>query len=84
MARAEPDMSIFSAEELATMTAVLEDLRDATGTELSELSHGEPAWRLTELRETIPIQACLLVSETTITPAIAAHGAKVAAALGHR
>ena len=48
---------------------------------MSELSHDEPGWRLTEMGETIPIHASLLVSPSAITPALAAHGAKLAAEL---
>ena len=60
MALDEPDRSVFDEDELSTMAAVLDELRHATGTALSELSHDEPVWRLTETGETIPIHASLL------------------------
>ena len=77
----EPDRSVFDEDELSTMAAVLDELRDATGTALSELSYDEPGWRLTEMGETIPIHASLLVSPSGITPALAAHAEKLAADL---
>jgi uncharacterized phage-associated protein len=73
-----PDLSVFDADELETMRSVLAELRDATATQLSELSHEEPGWRLTALQETIPLHACLLVNEPVVSPALAAHGQKLA------
>jgi uncharacterized phage-associated protein len=83
VALAAPDLSRFTGQELETMTAVLDELRDATGTALSELSHDEPAWKLTEVGETIPIQACLLV-DVEVPPMFAEHAVKVATSLGLR
>lgn len=80
----QPDLTLFDDDEITTMQAVLDDLRDATGSELSDLSHDELGWQLTEIGETIPIQACLLLPNSAITPAMMAHAAKVAASLASR
>jgi putative zinc finger/helix-turn-helix YgiT family protein len=40
----EPDLSVFTEEELATIRAVAERLAHKTGRELSDMSHRERAW----------------------------------------
>lgn len=45
LAGEKADMSRFSAEEIAIIDQVCVRLRDLTSREVSELSHGEPAWK---------------------------------------
>ena len=54
------DLEVFSAEELQTIEDVLEQLAGMTGSQVSELSHQEPGWRLSEVGETIPFSAAFL------------------------
>lgn len=58
--RRAADLSAFTEEELASIDDVLEQLEGMTGTQVSELSHQEPGWRLTELGETIPFATAFL------------------------
>jgi hypothetical protein len=76
------DVSVFSAEELATMEAIVEAYGDATGTELSELSHDDPGWRYTEEGETIPFATALIDPNPEITDDIRDRARTLAARLG--
>ncbi|MDP9389478.1 MAG: Panacea domain-containing protein [Actinomycetota bacterium] len=58
--RRAADLSRFTEEELASVEHVLEQLGGMTGTQVSELSHQEPGWRLTEIGETIPFATAFL------------------------
>ncbi len=58
--RRQADLSRFEDTELATINEVIEQLGERTGTELSELSHREPAWNLVAEGETIPYEAAFL------------------------
>jgi hypothetical protein len=58
--RRPADTSVFSAEELVTIDAVLEQLAGMTAAQVSDLSHEEPGWRLTEEGATIPYATALL------------------------
>ena len=48
------DLSLFEAEEIAIVDYVIEHLRDMNGTEVSDLSHRFPGWKLAERGERIP------------------------------
>ena len=54
------DLLVFSPDELASIDDVLDQLEGMTGTQVSELSHQEPGWRLTEVGETIPYSTAFL------------------------
>ncbi|MGQ0824686.1 MAG: Panacea domain-containing protein [Actinomycetota bacterium] len=54
------DVSVFTADELATVEAVLDDLRNLTATQVSELSHAEPGWKIVDDGETIPYEAAFI------------------------
>lgn len=54
------DLSVFTEEELASVDDVLEQLGGMTGAQVSDLSHQEPGWRLTEIAETIPFATAFL------------------------
>lgn len=62
------DTSVFSVTELATINDVLEQVAGLTGTQVSELSHQEPGWRLTEVGETIPFATAFLDFPQISTP----------------
>src|SRR4051794_31000540 len=80
--RRAADTTVFSADELATMEAIVDAYGDATGTELSNLSHDDPGWRYTEDRETIPVAAALIAPNPEITDGIRPKDRKLAARLG--
>jgi uncharacterized phage-associated protein len=56
---AEPDMSVFSKEELDTLQNVLERWSGASGKTISEQSHKEAPWEATRSNEDIPYQLAL-------------------------
>lgn len=64
----DAEVSVFSAEELATIDDVLDQLAGLTATQVSDLSHEEPGWQLTELGETIPPAAAFLGFPQVSTP----------------
>jgi hypothetical protein len=64
----QADLSVFSANELGTIDDVLDQLDGMTGTQVSELSHQEPGWRLTEPGETIPFATAFLDFPQVSTP----------------
>lgn len=66
--RREADLSVFSDDERQTIDDVLAQLGGLTGTQVSELSHEEPGWTLTEMGETIPYGAALLGAKQVSTP----------------
>lgn len=50
----EPNLALFTSEEIAMVDAVIERLRPFNGTEVSELSHQFSGWRLTKMGHSIP------------------------------
>jgi len=62
------DRSVFTDDELKTVDDVLDQLQGLTGTQVSELSHEEPGWRLTEVGDTIPYAAAFLDFAQGVTP----------------
>jgi hypothetical protein len=56
----EPDLSLFDEDELRIIDRVLADLRGMNATEVSDLSHEEPGWLVTQEREPIPYHFALL------------------------
>lgn len=63
----DPDMSLFSGKEVALINKVIGALKDASGVELSDLTHGEYGWRIAGYKESIPYQSAFL-SEEDATP----------------
>lgn len=57
---------VFDPDELAIVDEILERFRDRNGSEMAELSHGEPGWQMTEMGEDIPIETALLTP--TVSP----------------
>ncbi len=64
----EADTSVFTADELATINDVLDDLDGMNAREVSDLSHEEAGWRLTSEGDTIPYAAALIPREQPVTP----------------
>ena len=62
------DLSVFTSEEIATIDQVLTDLEGLTATQVSDLSHEEPGWRLVADGETIPYEAALVGAVQVSTP----------------
>lgn len=62
------DLSVFTDDELKTVSDVLDQLGGLTAVQVSELSHDEPGWKLTELGETIPYAAALIGAKQISTP----------------
>ncbi|MBD0319096.1 MAG: SocA family protein [Gemmatimonadetes bacterium] len=56
----EPDLSEFSAEEIAMVDYVLSKLEGQTATAVSELSHRFEAWQLAADGEEIPYQTAFI------------------------
>lgn len=62
------DLSVFTTAELQTIDDVLDQLADLTARQVSELSHEEPGWELTEIGETIPYATAFLGFPQISTP----------------
>ncbi len=84
-----PDLSAFAADEVATIDAVANELRSLTGSQVSELAHDEPGWRLVSEGETIPYATAYLAPEGSEVPehlrrTVERRAAELAAEHGHR
>lgn len=64
----EANLEVFTKEELQSIEDVLAQLAGMIGTQVSELSHQEPGWRLTEVGETIPFSTAFLDYQQVQTP----------------
>lgn len=60
LANRKPDLSKFTAEEIATVDRVLEMFRFWTGRDVSEKSHCLPGWQLAKDAEEIPYFTALI------------------------
>ncbi len=80
--RRDADVSVFTAVERASIDDVLAQLADMTGTQVSELSHQEPGWLLTEVGETIPFSTAFLDFPQVATPTSEALSHEVAERYG--
>ena len=50
----EPNIGLFTDDELSLVNDALEEFKSYTATSISEFSHREWAWRTTKYREEIP------------------------------
>lgn len=71
-----PDLSVFSADEIAFVDALIRDLWPLSAKEVSEKSHEFIGWKLANFGETIPYQATL-VGHRQPTPREIEHGLKM-------
>lgn len=64
VARRDPDLSLFTAEEIALVDSIISECWGATATDLSEMTHGYRGWRMARnLRDLIPYEAVFLSDE---------------------
>ena len=61
------DTSVFTAEELATIDSVLDDLAGLNARQVSDLSHEEAGWLLVDEGDTIPYEAALVGARQVAT-----------------
>jgi hypothetical protein len=54
------ELSSFSADEIALVDEVIEDLRGRSASEVSDLSHRAVGWQIAEIGEDIPYETALL------------------------
>jgi uncharacterized phage-associated protein len=54
VATVDPNLSIFTAEEIAFVDEIVQRFWQLTGTDLSNMSHSEPGYKAASYRETIP------------------------------
>ncbi|HEY5749664.1 MAG TPA: type II toxin-antitoxin system antitoxin SocA domain-containing protein [Chryseolinea sp.] len=64
MAKREPNLNVFSVEEIGIIDDVLSQIGDFSGTQISEISHRFPAWKAAADREELPLYTFLLSSKT--------------------
>ncbi|MEM9034582.1 MAG: Panacea domain-containing protein [Actinomycetota bacterium] len=62
------DLRAFTSTDLGTIDDVLAELDGMSAGQVSELSHQEPGWQLTELGETIPFATAFLDFPQVETP----------------
>lgn len=77
VALAEPDLSVFVAEEIAQVDRILDALSDLNGRQASELSHRFVGWKAAAEKETIPYST-VFISDRELTASEEEHGLKVA------
>lgn len=56
----DPNVSVFTADEISTVDSILESLRDDNAKEVSDLSHEFIGWKAASLNEDIPYQTALI------------------------
>jgi Protein of unknown function (DUF4065) len=59
----KPNLSLFSAAEIALVDDVIDALRTADADTVSEISHKMMGWKITRLNETIPYETVFLSGE---------------------
>ncbi len=56
----EPDLSVFSADEIALVTQILDEFKGMNAKQVSDTSHDFIGWQLAELGEDIPYEVALV------------------------
>lgn len=70
----KPNLSLFTAEDIALVDAIIQELRELDAKELSDLSHNR-AWQIANEREPIPYEAIFLSDDPLTEADVAwAHG----------
>ncbi len=54
--------SLFTAGEITLVDSIIEEFRNHTADEISDLSHTMPAWNIAEDKEEIPIESAFILS----------------------
>lgn len=76
-----PDLSLFRAEEIALVDEVIAKLWNKNGMEVSELSHLEVGWQITDMQEQIPYST-VFVSDEMPSPQVVARAREIATQYG--
>lgn len=63
VALAEPDVKLFTSDEIAKIDTIIEALRDANASIVSSISHDVLAYKVANPKEEIPISSYLLTAE---------------------
>ncbi len=82
----EARTDVFTAEELRIVDDVIEELRQRSATQVSDLSHREAGWQLVEEGESIPYELAFVLApaQAEPTPAIRAEGERLLAEYADR
>lgn len=64
----EPNLEVFSAEQISLVNDVIDSLSGCSATDVSELSHRQVGWKMTKNGETIPYNS-IFVSDEPLTQA---------------
>ncbi|MBX2796973.1 MAG: SocA family protein [Myxococcales bacterium] len=64
VAQREPDLSVFTADEIALIDEVFDRFRGRTATSVMEESHEDPGWKFAEMGKEIPRATWTLDNET--------------------
>jgi len=67
VARREPNLDAFTANEIALVDAIIDAMKDANATAVSEASHGF-WWQVAEIGEDIPIGVSLVEFPEEVSP----------------
>ena len=65
----EPDLSEFSADEVASVLGMVRQFWGKSAREISDISHEDPGWRAVEVGETIPLELAF-VAQPEVTDEI--------------
>ncbi|MCB1036388.1 MAG: SocA family protein [Acidobacteria bacterium] len=79
LALREPDVSVFDARELELIHQVVEELKDRSAREVSDLSHEFIGWQLADEKEDIPYEAALISFPEPLSEAEIQYGLELAA-----
>jgi hypothetical protein len=79
--RRAPDISVFTPEELTVIDDVVERMRPLTASQISDLSHREPAWFLPAMQDTIEPELAYL-RPARLTPKVRERARQLAAERG--
>ena len=77
----EPDLSLFSGQEVGIINEVIDALWHYNATEVSALSHRFAGWRLAKLGDDIPYEAAFLAEPRELSQPEIIHGQKLQRAL---
>jgi hypothetical protein len=77
----EPDLTLFSGDQIAMVNEVIEAFWDQTGKAVSDLSHNLPCWQLAANGESIPYPTIFL-SDRPLSEAEIEHGRRLTVELG--
>jgi hypothetical protein len=64
----DPDVTVFSDQELALVTKIVKRFWGKTAKEVSDFSHRFPGWEIAEIGETIPYFSALIENRTPPSP----------------